>query len=48
MRDPSRMILQIRPNEVIRFQDETGPSSPFGRYVRESWDSFWRSLELSP
>jgi hypothetical protein len=46
-RDGSRLIIQVRPNEIIRYQDEAEPSTPFGRYARRSWDSFWKSLETS-
>lgn len=46
--DGSRLVLQIRPNEVIRFQDEAGPTTPMGHYVHDLWTKFWDSLDAAP
>jgi hypothetical protein len=42
--DGSKLVLQLRPSEVIRFQDDADPTTPLGRVVRDLWNSIWESL----
>jgi hypothetical protein len=42
--DNFKIVLQIRTNEVIRFQDDADPTTPLGRVVRDLWNSIWEAL----
>jgi hypothetical protein len=45
-RDGLRLVLHIKPNEVMKFMDDEIPSSPLGRLRERIID--WVSLELHP
>jgi hypothetical protein len=45
-RDGLRMVLHIKPNEVMKFMDDEVSSSPLGRLREQILD--WVSLELHP
>jgi hypothetical protein len=45
-RDGLRLVLQIKPNEVLRFMDDEVSSTPLGRLRDRLTD--WVSLELYP
>lgn len=45
-RDGLRLVLQIKPNEVVKFMDDETTSSPLGRLRERIGD--YVSLELAP
>jgi hypothetical protein len=47
-RDGFKLVLRVRPNEVERFLDDAGPSTPLGRIVHDLWTRFLESLGLEP
>ena len=44
----SRLVLQVRPNEVVRFQDEGEPTTPVAYYAQGLWRRVWTSLTTPP
>ncbi len=45
-RDGLRLVLQINPNEVVKFMDDEVTSTPLGRLRDRISD--WVSVELNP
>jgi hypothetical protein len=43
-RDGSKLVLEIHPNQVIRYQDEGEPSTPVGRYASDVGQRVWKSM----
>lgn len=44
----SRLVLQIRPNEVVRFQDEAEPTTLARSFARNLWRRFVASISTPP
>ena len=47
-RDGFKLVLKVRPNEVVRFQDDAGPATPMGQAVRDLRDWFLKELGVEP
>lgn len=43
-----KLVLRIRPNEVVRYQDDAGAATPLGRAVQNLWQWFLKGLGVKP
>jgi hypothetical protein len=41
----SKLVIEIETNQVVKYQDESAPSTPVGRYARSLWKRTWAALE---
>ena len=44
--DGFKLVLNVRPNEIERFQDDADPATPFGRLCKAAWDVFCSAFEI--
>jgi hypothetical protein len=41
-----KLVLNVRPNEIERFQDDADPATPIGRLLKAAWDAFRKAFEI--
>jgi hypothetical protein len=43
-REGFKLVLEVRPNEVVRYQEDSEPVSPLGQVVQGFTQRFWDSI----
>jgi hypothetical protein len=41
-----KLVLNVRPNEIEKFQDDADPATPIGQLCKAGWDSFRKAFEI--
>jgi hypothetical protein len=41
-----KLVLNVRPNEIEKFQDDADPATPIGQLWKAGWDSFRKAFEI--